>query len=67
VVIDVRTEPPVLPDHDLEGLTFYVADPLRARVRLNGTEVAGLVRNGPDHLGRRSISLPRRRLAFPPL
>jgi hypothetical protein len=50
---------------DLNGLTLYVSDPDRARVRLNGRPVHDLVRNGPDHKGLRSVSLPWIPLAFP--
>lgn len=50
---------------DLDGLTFYVPDPARTRVRVDGTERVDLVRNPPDHTGRPSVSLPRPRLEFP--
>ena len=52
---------------DLEGLTVYVADPARTRVLLDGREVTELRRNGPDHTGRRSVSVPWRPLEFPQL
>jgi hypothetical protein len=52
------------PHHVLDGLTFYVSDPARARVVASGRELA-LVRNPPDHTGRPSVSLPWPRLEFP--
>lgn len=50
---------------DLDGLTFYVPDPDRTRVALNGCELADIRRNGPDHTGRPSVSLPWPRLELP--
>jgi hypothetical protein len=50
---------------DLNGFTLYVSDPERVRVRLNGRPVHDLIRNGPDHKGLRSVSLPWRPLVFP--
>ncbi len=50
---------------DLAGLTFYVPDSEVARLTINGREVPGLRRNGPDHTGRRSVSVPWERLEFP--
>jgi hypothetical protein len=58
-------EPAALGPADLEGLTYYVPDPARVRVCLDGREVAGVHRNPPDHTGRPSVSLPWRRLEFP--
>lgn len=54
-------------NRSLAGLTFYVPIPERTRIMVDGHEVAGLRRNGPDHIGRRSISLPWSRLEFPAL
>ncbi len=54
-----------LPCSDLAGLTFYVPDPDRARIRVNGKDAPGIRRNGPDHTGQRSVSLPWERLEFP--
>jgi hypothetical protein len=61
----------VVSDHDtpvtpsaLEGLTFYVPDPHRAEIMLDGQPVR-IQRNRPDHTGRASISVPWNRLAFP--
>ena len=51
--------------HDLEGLTLYVAEPERTVVMMNAREVRGLRCNPPDRHGRRSVSLPWRRLEFP--
>lgn len=69
--IDLATKPR-MPAHngelsidDLDGLTFYVPDPDRARVVLNGQEVRDLSRNAPDHTGRRSVSISWRSLEFP--
>jgi hypothetical protein len=56
-----------LPPDDLDGLTFYVPEPESARVTVNGHEVAGILRNPPDHTGRPSVSLPWPRLEFPDL
>ena len=52
---------------DLNGLTFYVPDPERTRITINGREVQGLRRNHADHTGRRSVSLPWPPLEFPSL
>ena len=53
----------------LEGaaLSFYVAEPERTGMRVNGREVAALRCNGPDHTGRRSVSIPWAPLEFPEL
>jgi hypothetical protein len=53
------------PAASLDGLTLYVADPDRTRLRVGGREVTGLVRNPPDHTGRPSVSVPWPRLEFP--
>ena len=50
---------------DLQGLTFYVPDPSRTRLRLNGCEVVRLQHNPADDTGRRSVTVPWRRLEFP--
>jgi hypothetical protein len=62
VRIDVSTG---LPDRDLAGLTFYVADPGRTAIVLNGREATAVRRNAADDTGRRSISLPWPALEFP--
>ena len=51
---------------DLDGLTFYT-DHDRTTVTVDGREVAGVIHNGPDETGRRSVSLPWHRLEFPQL
>ena len=51
-----------LTEHDLAGLTFYVSNPLRTRVELDGQEIKNLHRNAADETGRESVSIP-----FPPL
>jgi len=50
-----------------DGLGFYVDDPARTRLRINGREVTNLVRNPKDHTGRASVSVPWPRLDFPRL
>jgi hypothetical protein len=52
---------------DFDGLTFYVSNPEATRITIDGREVANIVRNPPDHTGRRSISLSWPRLEFPDL
>lgn len=39
------------------GLTFYVQEPLSARVYLDDTEVTEIVRNPPDETGRGSVTV----------
>jgi hypothetical protein len=50
---------------ELDGLSFYVDDPARARIFVNETPVTGLQRNAPDETGRYSVSIPWRRLSLP--
>lgn len=50
---------------DLGGLTFCVPDGYEVRVTIDGREVDGLIRNGPDQTSQRSVSLPWPRLEFP--
>jgi hypothetical protein len=52
---------------DLDGLTFYVANPAATRVTVKGREVTDLSRNPPDETGAESVSIPWRRLEFPNL
>ena len=52
---------------DWDGLSFYVDDPSGVSVTVNGTEIRSLQRNGPDHTGHSSVSIPWRRLEFPSL
>jgi hypothetical protein len=54
-----------LSSEDLAGMTFYVADPARTRIRVDGREVATVEQHRPDESGRASVSIPWRRLAFP--
>jgi hypothetical protein len=66
--IDVRVRPDTvgpLSPADFQGLTFYVADPTRARVFIDGQEVQQLQRNPADATGRRSVTIPWTRLEFP--
>jgi len=56
-----------LPRADLDGLTFYVPDAEAVCVNLDGREVSDIQSNAADHTGRRSVSLPWRRLEFPSL
>ena len=52
---------------DLAGLTFYVPDPERTTLTVDGHEVADLRRNHADRTGRCSVSLPWPTLEFPSL
>ena len=52
-------------EEDLDGLTFYVPDPARTRVTVDGKEIHGIRRNPPDPSGLGSLSFPWRRLEFP--
>jgi hypothetical protein len=49
----------------LEGLTFYVSDPSRTTVTVDGGFPRRLLRNPVDASGRASVSLPWARLTFP--
>ncbi len=57
--------PRELAESDLQGLTFYVPEPARTRVVIDGREANDIVRNAPDHMGRASVSLPWPALEFP--
>ena len=50
---------------DLDGLTLYTSDPESTVVVINDRAVGGLRCNPPDRTGRRSVSLPWRKLEFP--
>jgi hypothetical protein len=50
---------------DLYGLTFYVPDPRKVSMTIDGNETLDLKRNVPDHTGRPSVSLPWPFLEFP--
>ena len=52
---------------DIAGLTFYVMDPERTTVYVNGREIKNIKRNGKDHTGRSSVSIPWNSLSFPNL
>ena len=52
---------------DFAGLTFYVPEPERTTININGRNVPTLRVNAADHTGRRSVSLPWPRLEFPNL
>lgn len=52
---------------DFDGLTFYVPEPERTTIRINGHNVPNLRPNRPDHTGRPSVSLPWPPLEFPSL
>jgi hypothetical protein len=52
---------------DLAGLTFYVPDPVRTRMTIDGRAVPNLRQNQADHTGWRSVSLPWPALEFPSL
>lgn len=54
-----------IPQADLCGLSFYVLDPSKTRVSINGKSVENLVHNAPDHTGRSSVSLAWSFLEFP--
>lgn len=72
ISIDIRTPQAPwagapLARSDLDGLTFYVQDPQRFAISVNGREEPIVWRNPPDRTGRASVSLPWRRLEFPSL
>lgn len=50
---------------DLEGLTVYVEDPDRVRMKVNGLEISNIVKNGADTTGRKSISIRWNPIKFP--
>ena len=52
---------------DLSGLTFYVANPERTRILINGHILTEYNRNLADQTGRKSISIPWKPLRFPTL
>lgn len=60
--IDLRTN---MRNEDLSGISFYVPEPARTRVAINGREIRDLGRNPPDHTGAASVSLRWRSLEFP--
>jgi hypothetical protein len=50
---------------EADGMTWYVRDPSKARVFLNGVEIDRVQRNPADHTGMPSVSIPRARLDYP--
>jgi hypothetical protein len=50
---------------DLSGATYYTPSPEDTILEVEGRRIEGLVANGPDHTGRRSVSVPWKRLSFP--
>ncbi len=52
-------------DADLNGLTFYVSDPDKTRMKINGKEITDIKQNPPDYTGRPSVSLAWPLLEFP--
>jgi hypothetical protein len=71
VMIDVTTEASGIDSRSLlqevRGLTVYVSDPARTRITINQQEITSLIRNGSDHTGQRSVSVPWDSLEFPKL
>lgn len=62
LIIDVRL--PAGTGGDGQGLTFYVPDPARARIVIDGAP-AEVCAYPPDHTGRASVTVPFRPLVFP--
>jgi len=62
---EIPGRPSALTGDDLGGLTFYVPDAPRYEVRLGGARLQDVRLNPPDHTGRRSVTVPMRRLEFP--
>jgi hypothetical protein len=52
---------------DVSGLSFYVSEPNKTKIFVNGREVSSLKSNVPDDTGQRSVSLPWARLEVPNL
>jgi hypothetical protein len=42
---------------DLQGITFYVPDKIKARILLSGKELENIRRNSPDYTGRPSVTI----------
>jgi hypothetical protein len=55
------------PRAELAGVSLYVPEVRRAKVKLNGLEITKLQQNPPDHTGQSCISLPWIPLYFPDL
>jgi hypothetical protein len=54
-----------LSEADLNGLTFYVNEPLKTRLTINEKQIAALKHNEPDKTGRSSVSIVWPLLKFP--
>ena len=65
VDVTLGADRPSPSEEDLAGLCVYVPDPAFTRLRVNGRDVTGFVRNPADETGRRSISLPWTALELP--
>lgn len=52
---------------DLQGLTFYVGDPRRTTLTINGASVLNLTCNSPDETAQPSVSVPWSCLEYPRL
>lgn len=50
---------------NMDGVSFYVEDPERTDILLNGTRINDLSRNAKDHTGKGSISFKWNRLQYP--
>ena len=50
---------------DLNGLVFYVPEPDKTQLTVDGREVVDFKRNDPDYTGRPSVSLAWPVLEFP--
>jgi hypothetical protein len=67
LLVGMRTAREVTP-LDLQGLSFYVSEAVSdARLSVNGGQPIPLDVNGPDHTGRRTISVRWSRLEYPRL
>jgi hypothetical protein len=67
VISDNRKKGEYLTPANIEGLSFYVQDPAKTKVTVNGYEVDGIKCNNPDHTGQKSISFPWTPMQFPDL
>jgi hypothetical protein len=54
-----------LSNSDLNGLTFYVTEPEKTRLKIDGREITDIKHNNADYTGLTSVSLPWPRLKFP--
>ncbi len=54
-----------IPGEELDGLTVYADEPEKVRLEVNGRAAEDLVVNPADSTGRRSVSLPWRKLEYP--